>query len=243
MPGFFSVRPFPTDLIQYRDTEQRNLWQFKLATSTESSKLFQLHIWELHQIELTYYFQSFNCATLTLEMLAILNPEVLKSRGSIVSPIDVVKAATTHNMVQTTTVDAAKHWLFYAISDTISRDVKDQLDQISSPEQAKAAAEALKHPFALRYLTMRLEQSVKHNEFAAAQSKATLGYLSAKEEQTIDLSRYKHPAKTPQDGGIGFTITNDPNGSAVLLNFLPAGHFFKAITGNISPNQSYKSPK
>ncbi|WP_348734678.1 DUF4105 domain-containing protein [Rheinheimera texasensis] len=227
MPGFFSVRPFAADLKQYRDIEQRNLWQFNLSADAQNKRLLQLHIWELHQVELTYYFQSFNCATLTLEMLALLKPEILQDRRPIVSPIDVVKAATNQQMVQSTIIDAASPWLFYAMADTLPSQIKAQLDEISSLNEFSAAENALTHPLAARYLDMRLEQSVSQLKMSPQQAENIRSRMRLDTDQTLDLSHYKHPARTPQDAAFSASLLQDANGSALVVDFLPAGHLLQ----------------
>jgi hypothetical protein len=227
MPGFFSVRPFAADLKQYRDIEQRNLWQFKLSADAQNKRLLQLHIWELHQVELTYYFQSFNCATLTLEMLALLKPEILQERRSIVSPIDVVKAATNHQIVKSTEIVAAKPWLFYAIADTLPPQIKSQLDEISNIDEFSQAGNALANPLAKRYLDMRLEQSVSQSKISPQQAEDLRSRLIVDTNQTLDLSHYKHPARTPQDTSLRTSLLQDANGSALVIDFLSAGHLLQ----------------
>lgn len=227
MPGFFSVRPFAADLKQYRDIEQRNLWQFKLSADAQNKRLLQLHIWELHQVELTYYFQSFNCATLTLEMLALLKPEILQERRSIVSPIDVVKAATNHQIVKSTEIVAAKPWLFYAIADTLPPQIKSQLDEISNIDEFSQAGNALANPLAERYLDMRLEQSVSQSKISPQQAEDLRSRLIVDTNQTLELSHYKHPARTPQDTSLRTSLLQDANGSALVIDFLSAGHLLQ----------------
>ncbi|MDZ7867832.1 MAG: DUF4105 domain-containing protein [Rheinheimera sp.] len=212
---------------QYRDIEQRNLWQFTLSAEAQNKRLLQLHIWELHQIELTYYFQSFNCATLTLEMLALLQPEILQERKSIVSPIDVVKAATNQSMVKSTIIDAANPWLFYAIADSLPPQIKSQLDEISNIDEFNQAEHAFANPLAERYLDMRLEQSVSQFKMSPQQAEKIRSQMRHDANQTLDLSHYKHPAKTPQDATFSTSLLQDANGSALVINVLPAGHMLQ----------------
>jgi len=227
MPGFFSVRPFTTDLTQYRDQEQRNLWQFRLRGSTEAKQLLQLHIWELHQLNLTYLFQSFNCATLTLEMLALLAPNLMQERNSIVSPADVVKAVSQHQWVQDTVVDPAQPWLFYAMADSMPRAVTEQLDQLVSVAAVKDATEALQHPLATAYSNIHLQQAVKQQRLTAEVAAQIQQALPAGSAPKLDLSHYKHPALTPQDSAFGISWQTNLPGSQLLLHWLPAGHLLQ----------------
>ena len=227
MPGFFSVRPFATDVTQYRDLEQRNLWQFRLKATAEAKQLLQLHIWELHQIQLTYYFQSFNCATLTLEMLALLAPELMQQRNTIVSPADVVKAVSHHQLVQNTVVDPAQPWLFYAMADSMPRTVTQQLDQLDSVAAVEDATTALQHPLASAYTQIHLQQAVKQQRLSAAVADQIQQMLPTGEAPNLDLSRYKHPALTPQDSAVGVSWQTHNPGSQLRLDWLAAGHLLQ----------------
>lgn len=225
MPGFFSVRPFSTDVAQYRDLEQRNLWQFRLQASAEAKQLLQLHIWELHQIHLTYLFQSFNCATLTLEMLALLSPELMQQRHHIVSPADVVKAVSQQQLVLETVVDPAQPWLFYAMADSMPQAVTQQLDALDSVAAVQNATTALQHPLAAAYTKIHLQQAVQQQRVTEEVAVEIQQLLPTAAAPQMDLSHYKHPALTPQDSAIGVGWQRSQAGSQLRLNWLPAGHY------------------
>jgi hypothetical protein len=224
MPGFFSVRPFDDDLTQYKEKEQRNVWQLKLNATAEKLHLLQLHVWELNQIELTYYFQSFNCATLTLEMLALLNPNILAERGLIVSPVDVVKAATTHHMISNTEVNTADLWLYSALRDSMPNSVLNTLDNwIYTQSDALTPAKA--HPLAVPYLNISLDHAAKRKQITTAKAAKLRKSLSTKPEIALNLTHYKHPALTPQDSAVGISWRDSVIDKKLLFHFLPTGHF------------------
>lgn len=228
MPGFFIVRPFAEDLRQYRDEEQRNLWQFALKGSAERLELLQLHIWELHQIEITYYFQSFNCATLTLEMLALLAPEVLQERGLIVSPSDVVKAAKRHHLITQTHVETAPHWLYSALRDSQNsaeqRQVDDWLDQAMKHGNYQLAPSMTAQPLTALTLSTAITRAVALQQLDAAQAATVLAQLPTPRDTALDLSHYKHPAATPQDAEIAVAFNHHAGRNEALLTYIPAGH-------------------
>ena len=224
MPGFFSVRPFDDDLLQYKEKEQRNVWQLKLVASASQLHLLQLHIWELNQISLTYYFQSFNCATLTLEMLALLNPDILRERGLIVSPVDVVKAATRYHMVSHTEVNTAELWLYTALRDSIPQSILDRLDSSFHAESEIQNPHQL-HQLATPYLKIGLAQVIEHNHISAVDASKLESVLSSAKEIGLNLNDYKHPAKTPQDSAVGISWRGPPQDKRLLFHYLPTGHF------------------
>lgn len=234
MPGFFIVRPFSKDMAQYLDQEQRNLWQFRLAASKEQIRLLQLHIWELNQIEITYLFQSFNCATLTLEMLALLKPELLSHKGAIVSPADVVKAAIAEDLVINTAVKTSSQWLFRALRDSLPSATISFIDHWAFNQHKDEGAIVV--PLLEQHFQNALVQ-----EYIAAISKSAIeqqldinpdlhNFVQHNElniDSVLDLSLYKHPAKTPQDSALGLSFHTTKHTESLVLSYLPAGHLIQ----------------
>ncbi|MDK1314275.1 DUF4105 domain-containing protein [Pseudoalteromonas ardens] len=231
MPGFFSVRPFAKDLVKYRDIEQRSLWQYKLKADPEKLSLLQLHLWELKGKELVYYFQSYNCATMTLELLALLNIDILDEKGSIVSPLDVVKAAKTHQQIDTIHVDASDLWLVHAMSDELPASSLTKLEQLLTSDLSVIEQVSLT-PLEKEYLV----RSLKY--LPVSEDKQThVAHLQAEVDQhQLNLMHHKMPTKAPQDSSFDLRFARQRNGHDVIkLGWLPAGHFLQ------SDNRQYLS--
>jgi hypothetical protein len=92
MPGRFMVRPYAPDLSRYTQTESREVWDYELALNDEEIEHLKLALWELRDVEPTYYFHSFNCATLTLYAIGIIDQELPKYDFLFTSPLDIAKA-------------------------------------------------------------------------------------------------------------------------------------------------------
>jgi len=75
--GFFRVTPFSEQRELYLEEEQRNIWEFHLSLDAEDKGFIQAYLWELRQTDLPYFFQKYNCATLTQLILSIIEPELL----------------------------------------------------------------------------------------------------------------------------------------------------------------------
>ncbi len=238
MPGFFTVRPFEQDVEQYLQKEQRNLWQFKLKASKTQLLLLKLHIWELRQIEITYLFQSFNCATMTLELLALLDPTVLEYRGMMVSPADVVKAVKQSQLIEQTHVHAAPHWLYSALNDSLGAEEQDQVQAWTA--SILATGELPTDHFepsvlATKTLELSIAQATQQGTLSATQKEQLLAHLPKSDAQQLDLSQYKHPAATPQDSVWSFGFNHFADRNQLLISFLPAGHQL------LSDNRQYLS--
>nr|WP_275447077.1 DUF4105 domain-containing protein [Pseudoalteromonas sp. Of7M-16] len=209
MSGFFTVRPFSKDIEQYLEKEKRNLWQFRLRGSDFHKRLLQLHLWELKGAKLTYYFQSYNCATLTLELISILEPKVMEEQKLFVSPVDVVKAVIKHDLVEQTEVMASPKWLLNSIEGALS---KDELDSIKPwlNDQETSDLNSLTS-LSQQYLSLAIPDSYTEN--------------GGMRNFNIDLSDYKHPANTPQDSAIGFSVFKSKSDRVLGFNFLSSGHY------------------
>lgn len=99
MPGYFIVHPFSESVNRYVIEEKRNLYTYELDTEQYRKDLLMAHLWELKQIKINYLFQSYNCATMALFLLGILQDDVTSEKGLWVTPLDVVKAAEKKGLI------------------------------------------------------------------------------------------------------------------------------------------------
>ena len=100
MEGSFALRPYQRDVDRYLNVETREIWELDLALAENERNLIRDSMWELKDVEPTYYFQKFNCATLTLYTLSIVNPALLNYEKLFVSPEDIYKALRLEKMVE-----------------------------------------------------------------------------------------------------------------------------------------------
>lgn len=237
LPGYYIVRPFATDQRQYVQKEQRNLWQFALNASDAQKELLQLHLWELRNLDITYYFQSFNCATLTLELLALLDPTVLASRRLFVSPHDVVKAAHATELVRATDVQYADPWLFAALQQQLPSEQRQQLDAMvlhSIEAPTNAADNTLMWPkelaesaLAARYLNLASAHAQTQGRLDATRRVQLLSSIPSVLNTDVQLSGDQNPAKTPQDSmlALGWQRMAGSADPVWHLKFLGSGHY------------------
>lgn len=92
LDGKFALHPYQRDLNQYLVKEHREVWSYKLNLKPQEKELLKLALWELRYVDFTYFFHSFNCATLLLHTLSIVKPELLRHKKLFVSPLDIAKA-------------------------------------------------------------------------------------------------------------------------------------------------------
>ena len=102
--GAFAVRPYRNELRRYIEDEEREVWQLALNFDETQRAALKRIFWELRDAQPEYLFQSFNCATLTLRALGMINPEILDSESLFVSPVDIYKALEEANLVSATEI-------------------------------------------------------------------------------------------------------------------------------------------
>jgi len=74
--GQYSLLPYYEKLKQYRDTEQRDIWEYNLNLNKDEVLQMVNHIWELKETYSNYYFFDENCSYNMLWLLEIARPSV-----------------------------------------------------------------------------------------------------------------------------------------------------------------------
>jgi hypothetical protein len=99
--GKYSLLPYYDKLKEYRDSEQRDIWEYDLnLTRLETRKMFR-HIWELNNVETNYYFFTQNCSYEMLWLIEAARPsvELRKQFHFQVIPLETVHEAKTANLI------------------------------------------------------------------------------------------------------------------------------------------------
>ncbi|MFT6733013.1 MAG: hypothetical protein ACJAS9_001198 [Polaribacter sp.] len=229
MEGFIVVKKFEDDLKQYTDTEGRNLWSYTLAITPINKALIQAHIWELKNIEITYLFQNYNCATLTLYLLSIANEELRKSEKLYVSPLDIAKAINTHKMVKEKEVFLATDWELKMLEEEMSSSLFRQVkEMIFDDIPLNTASLSKKSKFLIkRFLSLILK---KENLFKKLERNKKMKILKLVEQLEqfnfhLDVTQYKNPIHSLQDSVISTNLLYQANNIMFEMGFLPASHY------------------
>ncbi|WP_345987647.1 DUF4105 domain-containing protein [Sulfurimonas sp. HSL1-2] len=105
-PGFYSLLPYYEKLKEYRDTEQRDVWEYDLDLNHDEVMAMIRHIWELKGVYNWYYFFDENCSYNMLWLMEIARPDV-DVRGHFIYhiiPMETVHATEEEGLVH------AKHY-------------------------------------------------------------------------------------------------------------------------------------
>ncbi len=99
--GKYSLLPYYEKLKEYRDSEQRDIWEYDLNLSEEEVLRMVRHIWELNGTHSDYYFFTENCSYNMLWFIEVARPSV-KLREYFtyhVIPLETVHASKLENLI------------------------------------------------------------------------------------------------------------------------------------------------
>jgi hypothetical protein len=98
MKGMFALQPYTKVKQNYTQKENRNLWEYELVLSEYERKLIYYHVWELKDINMKYYFTSYNCSTVIYNILSLANPKIYNDKKIWITPLDSVKFLYKYNL-------------------------------------------------------------------------------------------------------------------------------------------------
>lgn len=100
--GKYSLLPYYDKLKEYRDSEQRDIWEYDLDLSEEEVLKMVRHIWELNETHSYYYFFTQNCSYNMLWFLEAARPKLhLRDYFSFqVIPLETVHATKTEGAIK-----------------------------------------------------------------------------------------------------------------------------------------------
>ena len=75
-PGNYSLLPYYEKLKEYRDSDQRDIWEYDLDLNSDEVMQMVRHIWELKDTYSWYYFFDENCSYNMLWLIEVARPSV-----------------------------------------------------------------------------------------------------------------------------------------------------------------------
>lgn len=232
MKGFFILSPYQTQKERYLQEEDRNIWEYDLTLSTYQKQLIYYHFWELKDIDITYLFTGFNCATIVDDMLGITDPDYKKDASLWVTPKDVIKKANTYKLLGRSTLIPSKTWELSMLNDSLT---SEKVNTIQEMVKNKKFEDIENFTYSNDETTKQLETMLissytdylhdNQKVLSDIDAEEILKLVSTqKEEYSIDLSKYKNPLKTFDDSQISFTYQNVDHHNGVKIDFLPASN-------------------
>lgn len=74
--GKYSLLPYYEKIKEYRDSEERDIWEYDLDLNEEEMKQMMRHIWEIRNTYSWYYFFTENCSYNMLWLVEVAKPSV-----------------------------------------------------------------------------------------------------------------------------------------------------------------------
>ena len=169
--GFYSVTPYYVKVKEYSDMENRDIWEYRLKLSQNEVRLLTLHLWELKNIAVTYYYFDENCSYKILELLNVAKPELQPQRrfNSWVIPVDTVRFLD--NMISNASFRPSAQTILSNKLKHSTEEQKEMAGRIAASEADTSEADAL---------TLDLSYELLNYRRLAGKSDYTLDQLNAK---------------------------------------------------------------
>ena len=108
--GYYSLMPYYDKVREYNELEHRDMWEYKLTLTAPEVKRMLDHIWELQNIESSYYFLDENCSYNLMFLIEVARPELqlTDKTGFFVLPSDTVRIAMDNGIVESATYRASQ---------------------------------------------------------------------------------------------------------------------------------------
>ncbi len=224
----FMVSPYLEKRRYYQEVEQRNVIEYELQLDATQRQLMQLHVWELGQIKLPYYFHRFNCATLTQQLLAIAESRLTPTGW--LSPLDVVKNTQQMGLIGLQSLEPSTRWYLRALQYGLAQpEVVSHLRQALDAGKVLPVAQTNVEHFylqqlALNYLKIKHEQGqILPSVYDQNLRRVQQAYQNVEELQ-LTLSRENDPVLRPADSQWSLGYIKQKSGAAWQMDWQPASH-------------------
>ncbi|MEE2902664.1 MAG: DUF4105 domain-containing protein [Myxococcota bacterium] len=93
-PGSFSTLPYYMKVSEYRDMENRDIWEYDLTLSSEEIARMVAHIWEVGPVGFDYFYLDENCSLHILALLDVARPSLrlMQDFATWVTPVDTIRS-------------------------------------------------------------------------------------------------------------------------------------------------------
>ena len=234
--SYFVVSPYNENLKFYKDIEGRNVYEYTLKLTQEQRDLIKLHLWELRNTYIDYYFHNQNCASITLNIAAIGDPNLMKHRRDWLSPLDLIQIIDQERLIESSTITPSLDWRLRTYGNIVTPNLKQQIYlELTQSELNLALFESQsekqkEEKFILFEFTTALNQYLHDNKLiddAVFASNATK--LSHTKDQfeslNIDMSHFKNPMKRSKDSQLQFgSAFYNHTSPSLKLSWMPASH-------------------
>jgi hypothetical protein len=100
-PGYYSTIPYYLKVQEYRDIENRDIWEYRLDFTPQQVRRLLMHTWEMGNAYFDYFFFGENCAYHILSLIESAEPSIhLLDRFPFYTiPVDTVRVLRDSGLV------------------------------------------------------------------------------------------------------------------------------------------------
>jgi len=234
--GLYSLLPYYDKLKEYRDTEQRDIWEYDLnLTPKETLKMFR-HIWELKDTNSFYYFFTENCSYNMLWLLEIARDKLyLRDKFTYqVIPLETVYIIKNAGLIKKNSYRPSKRAVLLKYEKLIDKsyiDIPKKLNSKSkiylfldnqniSLEQKKYILEASVELLEYRYI----KGQIKKDKYLTLFHQLTMARATLGQSSPISIKTPENPLKGHRAVRLEIGYKNKNKDSMALLGIRPAYH-------------------
>lgn len=246
MPGYFILRPYEKQISSYINNEERNIWEYRLNLSKEQLTLIYYHLWELKDINLTYFFTGFNCATIIEDILSISSESFYDDKINLfITPKNLVNKANKHRLLNNSKLIPSLEWNLYMLNENMddnemillinymkNYNFKELLLFIESKKSSNLTINFIDNYS--RYLYLK-KKSISYSNYNIFQSLVDKFKIN-----NIDFSNYKNPKNNFDSKQISFGSLIKDNMKYIQLNMLLTGNTINDDNRNYFSENSLK---
>lgn len=223
--GFFQVAPYSSFMDNYLNTEQRNVWEYKLLLSYSQKQLIRDIAWELGRADLSYFFHTYNCATVTQLLIASVMPEKITDMQPWLTPLDVVRFIEANELIERTELVPSDEWELRALIDSLSKSTIKKAKyfvhtaNISIDSEFSEKDQMLIMAFYKTYNKFAEENGLIEPKIFIKNNIAIRRLSASLPKFQLEVGEYKSPTDASPDGqfALGWTHQNDKNWLAIEL--------------------------
>ena len=175
--GIYSLLPYYEKLKEYKNTEQRDIWEYDLNLTPQEIARMVAHIWELHDSYSWYFFFDENCSYHMLWLLEVARPSVRLREHFFyqVIPPETIFAVDEEGLIESMRYRASKRSLLLAYEQALT--LRERNNVIALAKGNAKADDFMKIPMSDAKRRLMLEAAAELCEYY---------YI----EQDIDKERY-----------------------------------------------------
>jgi hypothetical protein len=223
--GFFQVAPYANFVDNYLNIEQRNVWEYKLSLSGIQKQLIRDIAWELGSADLSYFFDTYNCATVTQLLIASAVPDQIFDLQSLLTPLDVVRFVEDNNLVEKTTLIPSDEWKLRALIDSLPKSVITRAKRavhsanINFESTYSEKEKLLIIEFYKSYNEFALTSSLINNHRYKENNESIQTFASTLPDYQLEVGEYKQPTDASPDGQgtVGWRHEDDKDWLSIKL--------------------------